>query len=67
MNAKLSVAVAADMENQAIGPVAIAQSYERIRTQNVNGGAVMASEGELGDRRPRRDLQIPDVMDKAVG
>ena len=58
---------AADIENQAIGPVTVAQRYERVHSQNVDGGVVEVSEGELGDRRPTGDLKIPDLMDKPIG
>ena len=66
MSSKLSVIRAASMENQAIGPVTVAQRYERVHSLNVNGGDVMVSEGELGDGRPTRDLKIPDLMDKPI-
>ena len=58
---------AADIENQAIGPVTVAQRYERVHSQNVDGRVVEVSEGELGDRRPAGDLKIPDLMDKPIG
>ncbi len=57
---------AADIENQAIGPVTVAQRYERVHSQNVDGGVVAVLEGELGDRRPAGDLKIPDLMDKPI-
>ncbi len=57
---------AADIENQAIGPVTVAQRYERVHSQNVNGGDATGSEGELGDGRPIGDLKIPDIMDKPI-
>lgn len=57
---------AADIENQAIGPVTVAQRYERVHSQNVNGGDAMGSEGELGDGRPIGDLKIKDIMDKPI-
>ncbi len=59
--------IATDMENQAIGPVTMAQRYERVHSQNMNGGVVTVSEGELGDGGPSGDLKIPDLMDKPIG
>jgi hypothetical protein len=58
--ARVQVPRIVDYGNQAIGPVTIAQTYERIHAVNLNDRGL--SEGQLDERRARRNREVANLV-----